>query len=59
MLTRMDEGGKRVSAIVAAILADWTLANLDPRHSPALNLAIADAVEKAERILQEGNDIRS
>lgn len=48
----MDEGRKRVLAIVAAILAARKLANLDPRPSPALNLAITDAVEKAERILQ-------
>jgi hypothetical protein len=27
-------------------------ANLDPKPSPALNFAIADAVEKPERILQ-------
>jgi hypothetical protein len=48
----MDEGRTRVLAIVAAILAARKLASLDPRPSPALNFAIADAVEKAERMLQ-------
>jgi hypothetical protein len=48
----VDEGRKRVLAIVAPILAARRLASLDPRPSPALNLAIAEAVEKAERILQ-------
>jgi hypothetical protein len=37
---------------VAAILAARKLASIDPRPSPALNFAIADAVEKAEQILQ-------
>jgi hypothetical protein len=43
---------KRVLAIVAAIPAARKFANLDTRPSPALILAIADAVEKTERILQ-------
>lgn len=48
----MEEGRKRVLAIVAAILAARKIAALDPRPSPALNIAIAEAVEKAQRILQ-------
>jgi len=48
----MDEGRKRVLAIVAAILAARKLASIDARPSPALNFAIADAIEKTERILQ-------
>ena len=48
----MDESRKRVLAIVAAILAARRLANIDARPSPALNFAIADAVEKAEKIMQ-------
>jgi hypothetical protein len=41
----MDEGRKRILAIVAAILTARKLAALDPRPSPALNFAIVDAVE--------------
>jgi hypothetical protein len=48
----MDEGRKRVLASAAAILAARKLANLDPRANPALNFAVGDAVEKAERIFQ-------
>jgi hypothetical protein len=48
----MDESRKRVLAIVAAILAARKLASLDSKPCPALNFAIADAVEKAERIMQ-------
>ena len=38
-----EEGRKRVLAIVAAILAARKLASLDPRPSPVLHLAIAEA----------------
>jgi hypothetical protein len=48
----MEEGRKRVLAIAGAISAARKLANLAPKPSPTLNLAIADAVEKAERMLQ-------
>ena len=53
----MDEGRKRVLAIVAAILAARKLASLDPKPSPALNLAIAEAVEKAEQIMRKLDNV--
>jgi len=53
----MDEGHKRVLAIVAAILAARKLASLDPKPSPALNLAIAEAVEKAEQIMRKLDNV--
>lgn len=50
----MDEGRKRVLGIMAAILAARKVAQLDSvRPSPALNVAIHDAVILAERILAE------
>ena len=52
MLVRMDEGRKRLLAIVAAILAAGSSPTSTRNRAQLLNLTIADAVEKAERILQ-------
>jgi hypothetical protein len=52
-LSEWKKAASEFKQIVAAILAARKLANLDPRPSPALNVTIADAVEKAERIIQK------
>ena len=50
----MDEGRKRVLAIVAGILAARKLAQYDGgKRVPATVAAISDAVRWAEEILQE------
>jgi hypothetical protein len=49
----MDEGRKRVLLIAASILAARNLAHWDGRPSPALEIAIANAIEIAERILNK------
>ncbi len=48
----MDEGRKRVLLIAASILAARNLAHWDGRPSPAVEIAIANAIEAAERILR-------
>ena len=53
-LPSVDEGGKRVLLIAAAILAARRLAQLDRvRMVPASVSAIADALQWAEEIMKE------
>lgn len=47
----MDEGRKRVLLIAASILAARRLANWNGRPSPMFEVAIADAISVAERIM--------
>ena len=52
MLSRMDEGRKRVVLIAASILAARRLAQLDRKPSPAIESCIADAISDAEKIMR-------
>jgi hypothetical protein len=53
----MDEGPKRVLAIVAGILVAWHLKNPEDLHgsrpSPRTESLVASAVQWAERIMQK------
>jgi len=51
MLSRMDEGRKRLLLIAASILAARKLAQWDGKPSPAVDSCIADAVAMAEQIM--------
>ena len=53
----MDEGGKRVLLIAAAILAARKICQLESTR-PALHSIIADAVIFAERIMQRSQRAR-
>jgi len=54
----MDEGGKRVLLIAAAILAARKICQLESTR-PALHSIIADAVIFAERIMQRSQRARA
>jgi hypothetical protein len=56
----VDEGRKRVIAIMASILAARKLANYDGgKRVPATMSAISDAIQWAEEIMKDGENCKS